>query len=232
MYSKVYNNNNKKMNKFKDFFENYQNKLLIDKWDQYLGVYDRHFKKFIGKKPRILEIGSAGGGSLEMWNYYFDKECDIYGIDINFACLKIPEKLGAENISITIGNQEDRDFWKNFLKDKQKFDIIIDDGGHTMKQQIVTFQEVYDHISDDGVFLCEDLHTSYYPNFGGGLNNPKSFIEFSKKLIDGLHSYYYHGDNTFRKITDSIHYYDSVIVIEKKFNPERPNRIIKKGSLQ
>lgn len=219
------------MNKCKEFFENYENKLQIDKWSQYLDVYDRHFKKFIGKKPKILEIGCASGGSLEMWNYYFDGKCTIYGIDINNKCLEIPKKLKADNINISIGDQGNTNFWKDFLRDKSKFDIVIDDGGHTMKQQIVTFEQVYNHITDDGVFVCEDLHTSYYRNFGGGLKRPGSFIEMSKKLIDMLHCYYFNGDNKFRTTTDSIHYYDSIIVIEKKFNPSRPERLVKKGIL-
>ena len=34
-----------------------------------------------------------------------------------------------------------------------------------MRQQIVTFEEMFDFIKDDGVYLCEDLHKSY-----GGYN--------------------------------------------------------------
>tara|TARA_Y200000002_G_scaffold370219_1_gene365438 strand:+ start:899 stop:1249 length:351 start_codon:yes stop_codon:yes gene_type:complete len=38
-------------------------------------------KQFIGKNPNALEIGIIHGGSIEMWNYYFDNKCYIYGID-------------------------------------------------------------------------------------------------------------------------------------------------------
>jgi hypothetical protein len=47
-------------------------------------------------------------------------------------------------------------------------DILIDDGGHTMKQQIVTFEVLFDHVKQDGVYLVEDLHPSYWKEFGGG----------------------------------------------------------------
>lgn len=219
------------MNRCREFFENYPNKLQVDKWIHYLDIYDRHFKKFVGKKPRILEIGVQKGGSLEMWNYYFNGECEIFGIDIEEQCREIPEKLQATNISVEIGDQADRLFWINFLKDKEKFDIVIDDGGHTMVQQIVTFNEIYNHISEDGVFLCEDLHTSYLPQWGGGLRKQGTFIEFSKNFVDLIHADHYGIDRSFKAITNSIHYYDSVIVLEKKKNPDRPLREIKRGSM-
>lgn len=101
-----------------------------------------------------------------------------------------------------------------------KLDILIDDGGHTINQQIVTFEELYDHINDDGIYLCEDLHTSYWRNYGGGFNNPNSFIEYSKKLIDSINAWHSqdprHIVDYFKKNTYAMHYYDSALVVEKK----------------
>jgi len=66
------------MNKLEKFFYGEDNKILcIHKWHHYFKIYDRHFKKFIDKNPIILEIGSSPGGSLEMWNNYFDEKCTI-----------------------------------------------------------------------------------------------------------------------------------------------------------
>lgn len=216
------------MNKIEDYFWNWDKKVKVQKWHHYFKIYDRHFHKFIGKNPTILEIGVLNGGSLEMWNHYFDKNCQIYGVDVNPECLNIPSKLQTTNVQVDIGDQADRGFWKNYLKDKPKFDIIIEDGGHYMQQQIVTYEELYHHVSDDGVYLCEDLHTSYWNELGGGLNNPNSFIEYSKKFIDMLHVYHIRDNNIqneykpFRKITNSVTYYDSVIVLEKTVDEEAP----------
>jgi len=220
----------KEMNKFEDYFFNKEKKCRIHKWHHYFKIYDRHFNKFIGKNPNILEIGVSEGGSLEMWNYYFDNNCKIYGVDINENCLKVPELLQTKNINVTIGNQEDRKFWKDYLKDKPKFDIIIEDGGHTMNQQIITYEELYDNISDNGVYLCEDLHTSYWNEYVGGLNKKDSFIEYSKNFIDMINFYHIRDDlfdrknifEKFRQSTNSIHYYDSVIVLEKNNDLELP----------
>jgi hypothetical protein len=221
------------MNKLEDYFWNRDKKCKVYKWHHYFKIYERHFNRFIGKNPIILEIGVADGGSLEMWNYYFDNECKIYGIDIDPKCLGIPKKLGDTNIDIEIGDQESREFWREYLKDKPKFDIIIEDGGHGMKQQIVTYEELYDSVSDNGVYLCEDTHTSYCKEWIG--QSPITFIEYSKKFIDMIHFHHIRDCKSevkdkyekFRKQTESIHYYDSIIVLEKNVDLEKPDASVR-----
>ena len=89
-----------------------------------------------------------------------------------------------------------------------------------MRQQIVSYEELFEHIKEDGVYLCEDLHTSYWLNWGGGYKRRNTFIEYSKCFIDYLNAYHSTQNtlkvNSFTKSVDSIHYYDSVIVIEKR----------------
>jgi hypothetical protein len=224
------------MNKLEEYFWNGNKQLAVHKWHHYFKIYDRHFNKFIGKNPTILEIGVSYGGSLEMWNHYFDNKCTIYGIDINSDCLNISNKLQTTNINITIGNQESREFWREYLKDKPKFDIIIDDGGHTMNQQIISYEELYGHVSDNGgIYLCEDVCTNYWEEYGGGLNKSTTFIEYSKSFIDMI-NFYHIRDNlsnktqlyeSFRKHTNSIHYYDSIIVLEKNIDLEVPRHSVR-----
>ena len=224
------------MNKLQEFFHNKKNKLLAYKWQHYFDIYDRHFSKFIGKNPVIVEIGVYEGGSLEMWNYYFDGQCSIYGIDINPNCAIVPEKLNASNIHVWIGDQGNANFLEELGKKIPPIDILIDDGGHFMNQQILTFEYLYKYIKDDGIYLCEDLHTSYMPNYGGGYKNKNSFIEYTKNFIDYINTYYLtdndkiHQNIQFRKSTDSIHYYDSVIVLEKKSTTVPPTAIFYTGN--
>jgi hypothetical protein len=92
---------------------------------------------------------------------------------------------------------------------------------------------VYGHVSDNGVYLCEDLHTSYWTEWGGSLNKPGTFIEYSKNFIDMINFHHIKDDlkekkalyEKFRKTTNSITYYDSVIVLEKKLN-EPPDKSV------
>ena len=90
--------------------------------------------KFRGKKITFVEIGVLSGGSLFMWKDYFGKDARIIGVELNPDAKKF-EKEGFE---IFIGNQSDENFWKDFFDKVGEVDIVLDDGGHTNFQQIVT----------------------------------------------------------------------------------------------
>ncbi len=206
------------MNDLEKYFRNNTDRL-IHKWTHYFDVYDRHFKRFRDKEIVILEIGVSQGGSLQMWKDYFGKNAKIYGIDIHEKCKDLEE----ENIKIFIGSQSDRKFLRSVKESIPRIDIIIDDGGHTMKQQRVSYEELFDHVKDDGVYLCEDLMTSYWLKYGGGHKRRKTFIEYSKNFIDSLNAHHSQQNSlkvsSFTKSVDSIHYYDGIVVIEKKKRP-------------
>lgn len=195
------------------FFLEPHNKMT--KWSHYFEVYHRHFERFRNRQVTVLEIGVWGGGSLQMWKKYFGSQCHIIGIDIMEECRDYEE----EQIKIYIGSQEDKEFLQRVKKDLVQVDIIIDDGGHTMNQQIVTFEELFPILADGGVYLCEDMHTSYWPDFKGGYKNPHSFAEYSKNFVDGLNARYSLSadlqPDSLTKTLRSIHYYDSMIVLEK-----------------
>jgi len=205
------------MNDLKKYFDS-NNKHLIHKWNHYFDIYDKHFSKFRGEKITLLEIGVSHGGSLQMWKDYFGENVKIYGVDINPQCKALEEN----QIEIFIGSQEDRKFLRNLKSLIPKIDILIDDGGHTMRQQIITFQELYSHVNiNGGIYLCEDLHTSYWEEFGGGYKKFDSFIEYSKNFIDSINAWHSKEKHIFSvdditKSTYSLHYYDSILVMEKK----------------
>lgn len=208
------------MKRLEDWFYNHPHKMKCYKWIHYFQIYEKHFSRFLNQeKVRVLEIGVYNGGSLEMWDYYFDN-ADIVGVDINEDCLKLQDNF-SENVLIEIGNQAKPDFWEAFKSRNKPFDIIIDDGGHMMNQQQTTFDLMYDHVQENGVYLVEDTHTSYWHNFGGGLKRAHTFIENSKDLIDSLHVHHYKENRKedelidFHSKTKSITFYDSVVVFEK-----------------
>lgn len=147
----------------------------------------------------------------------FGDKVQIYAIDINPEC----EKFKENNITIFIGSQSDPEFLKQLMKIMPPLDIIIDDGGHIMEQQKVSFKHLYDKVKDGGIYLVEDTHTSYWYEFHGGLKNPDSFIEYSKNLIDALYNEHVQDKlkvtiNDITQNINSISFYDSIIVFEKK----------------
>lgn len=202
------------MNKLREYFlSNDGNKM--SKWSHYFDVYDFFLKSRKDTVVNLLEIGVNNGGSLFMWRDYFDNQSSIYGIDINPNC-KILEK---EGFNIFIGSQSDAIFLNRFINNSPKFDIIIDDGGHTMEQQLMSFDLLFPHLKDDGLYVIEDTHTSYWKEFGGGLNSRNSFIQFSKNLVDQIHWFHIPKKKKlnfkYSRSILSIHFYDSMIVIQK-----------------
>ena len=202
------------MNDLEVYFKN-NNRRLIHKYLHYFDVYDRHFSRFRGQEITILEIGVSQGGSLQMWRNYFGPRAKIYAIDIDPRCKSMEE----ENIQIFIGSQSDRNFLREIVKTIPEVDILIDDGGHTMKQQIISFEELFGHIKQNGVYLCEDCHTSYWWDYGGGYKRRGSYIEYTKNWIDHINAF--HSKSNRLKVNDftlnvkSLHYYDSIVVVEK-----------------
>ncbi len=183
----------------------------IWKWRHYFSIYHDHFSRFRGRRIRILEIGVYGGGSLDMWRKYFGDECEIIGVDINPEC----KRYARNGVSIHIGNQSDRDFWRHLHKTVGDFDIIIDDGGHKPRLQRPTFEEILRAIKPGGVYLCEDLL---------GTKNP--FVSYLSGFANQLH------DETFnpaQAAVKSVTFYPYVAVVEMLDVPRPPLVAEKRG---
>lgn len=208
------------MNQLEAYFRN-NNDRLIHKWMHYFDIYERHLSRFRGTDVSIVEFGVSQGGSMQMWKDYFGPDCTIYGIDINPHCKELEEG----QVKIIIGDQEDREFLNTLPSIIPRIDILIDDGGHTMRQQINTFEVLFPYVSDSGVYLCEDCHTSYSDSFHGGYKRKGAFVEYSKNFIDYINAWHSETDklkvSDFTRSVDSAHYYDSVVVLEKKIR-QRP----------
>jgi hypothetical protein len=203
-------------NPLAEYFRNNPGRL-IDKWHHYFEIYHRHFAAFRGRSPVVVEIGIFHGGSLEMWRHYFGRGARIVGIDVDPRC----RQFEGDSVSVMIGDQADRNFLAEVRARFPHVDIVIDDGGHTMAQQITSFEELYPHIQPHGVYLCEDLHTSYYPPYGGGYRKDGTFIQYATRLVDQLHAWYSTEPDRFRvdeitRSTHGLHFYDSVLVVEKR----------------
>lgn len=187
----------------------------LHKWGHYFDIYERHFERFRGKSPTMLEIGVAGGGSLGMWRDYFGPGARIVGLDINPQCMKHE----GEQIEVFIGSQDDPKAIEAILSKYPSLDIVLDDGSHRMEHLTATFDLLYPHVQPRGIYMVEDLHTCYWDDYGGGLKREGSFIERAKDLIDALnavHSREAVPITEFTRATDSINIYDSVIVFEKR----------------
>jgi hypothetical protein len=187
-----------------EYFQNHKAGRGIWKWEHYFDAYHRHFAPFVGRKVNVLEIGIYSGGSLDLWRSYFGEQSHIYGVDIEEAC----RAYANEHVTVVIGDQADRGFWKSFRSRVEGIDILIDDGGHTLEQQQITLEEMLPSLRPGGVYLCEDVHGNFH-----------KFASFAAGLVNELNGMNQERASPFQSAIPSIHFYPYLVVIEKHRAP-------------
>lgn len=165
--------------------------LVASKWTSYLDVYDEELGKFRDlSDKRLLEIGIQNGGSLEVWAKFFPFFKSIEGIDVNIDCSRL--EFTDPRIICHIGNQCDPVFLSRISS--RPLDIIVDDGSHKSKDTLTTFVNLFPAVSDEGVYVVEDLVCSYLNYYDGGLDEIRSSISFFKKLADVINFQHWRND--------------------------------------
>jgi len=115
--------------------------------------YDQAFESIKDEKLKILEIGMYFGGSVKLLHDYFENS-EIHCIDV-------------QNIWKN-GNPEDfkrlhRHFFNAYDIDNTirelgtSFDIIIDDGPHTLESQIYFINHMGKLLNEGGMLIVEDV---------------------------------------------------------------------------
>ncbi len=194
-------------------------------YHNYTEIYSRYFAPLKEKPIKFLEIGLDRGASVKLWEEYF-KNADLHFMDITLK--------RAEYFSIRSHyhkcDQENQSDLQHFIEITDgNFDIILDDGGHTMNQQLTSLAALFPHVKSGGMYIIEDLHTSYWPQFGGRGND--TTVNFLKSLVDEINYIgattgqashraippnIAEGLNIYKKDIFSIHFYDSVAIIIKR----------------
>lgn len=113
----------------------------------------------------VLEVGigpipGGNGGSIKLWHDYF-VNAKVYGLDIVNIDVVPDMLLNNDRIIIHASTDAyDEDFLRtNFIDKEIKFDMVLDDGPHTldsMKQFIKLYSQV---LKDDGMLIIEDVQS-------------------------------------------------------------------------
>lgn len=177
------------------------------KWHNYSRVYERYFEPLRYKPLEVLEWGVDKGASIRTWLEYFPM-ATVVGCDF-VDCPPIDDpRYTFVRATITDGVA-----WERL----PSFDIIIDDNGHAGHEAIFAIKVGLTHLKRGGLFIVEDLHTCYDPNFTpGGTVNP---LDFLRGLLDPLNDYGRDqcGDNRKDKTwIDFIHFWKSLVIIGRK----------------
>ena len=145
--------------------------LPADMIHEYGPAYARHIGPLRDRELRVLEIGigctpwmPVEGGSLAFWRSYVP--CvHLTWVDFDGGCV---ERIGSRADAAFQADQSVPADLLRVYSQGGPFDVIVDDGGHTMKQQITTLRTLFPKLPPAGIFVLEDLLTSFFPPSMGG----------------------------------------------------------------
>lgn len=175
------------------------------KYDWYFPFYDDVLKGV--QVERLLEIGCSVR-SLKMWARCFP-QAEIVGLDLTPRGPTNTDDLTTAGVNFVLGDQTD----VKLLESLGAFDVVVDDGGHLMSQQIISWTKLFPRMNSGGRYFIEDLHTSYDPGY---LDMTPTTVDFIKKLFDDLHSRYISPHQEQRWPIAEIRLADSIVAIKRQ----------------
>jgi demethylmacrocin O-methyltransferase len=202
---------------------------MTDKWNYHW--FAQHYEDLLRKDRRkrinLLEIGiggdedpKKGGNSLRMWADYLPN-ARIFGADIFDKSAH-----DRRRIKTFRGSQADPAFLDMLVREIGKIDVIIDDGSHRNEHMLFTFQYLFPHLADGGIYVIEDAQTSYWSEYGGNevdRNDPNTAMGYFKSLVDGLNWEEFRGSyipTYLDQNIKSVAFYHNMIAIRKGDNKE------------
>jgi demethylmacrocin O-methyltransferase len=157
---------------------------------EYTPVYEEIMRSHRSKAISLLEMGVGGyksmrgGESLLMWEAYF-RRGRIYAIDIHDKT-----HLSRRRLKVFQCSQTDRKRLTDLCNEIGPFDFVIDDGSHISSHQIESFRILWPFVKDGGVYVVEDVQTSYWPKYGGGSVGSMTYygscVSFFKNIVDSV----------------------------------------------
>lgn len=204
-----------------------------DKWGRhrYTPHYERHLKHLKKESFTLFEIGiggysraGQGGASLRMWKAYFPS-AQVIGLDIEDKSF-----VNEDRIRAVQGSQVDAQVLRQIAEEAGNLQVVIDDGSHVPEHVIETFKIMFPLLADGGIYVIEDLQTSYWERYGGSTDraDPATSMSMIKALLDGLNYEEYTEPDyqpTYSELhVVAVHAYHNLVFIEKGLNNEEAGR--------
>ena len=150
------------------------NESKSDKRDHgYPEIYAKHLPE---SPKKILEIGIKEGYSAQAWHKIFP-DAKIYGLDI-FIEYDFP--FVADWVQWFKGHQADYHIL-NDIRQHGPFDIIIDDGSHNWRDQLMTFYGLWGCCD---LYVCEDIMLDNFWSQGLPVEDNIKFLNPSAKIYN------------------------------------------------
>ena len=124
-------------------------------------IYNDLFKDIYLDVKTFIEIGVYGGESIKLWRDYFVNS-EIIGFENNLEyCFERLGDTSRERMTFIDGDQSKEEDLIKFSETYSNVDVILDDGSHKMRDQQITFAKLFKMLKSDGIYILEDLHTSF-----------------------------------------------------------------------
>jgi beta-1,4-mannosyl-glycoprotein beta-1,4-N-acetylglucosaminyltransferase len=117
-----------------------------------------HYERALaGRNIRtVLEIGIDRGASLRMWEEFYPTAA-VWGFDIESSRL-----VNEGRIRSCLCNQADPTQLRAAIGTHNLHpDLVVDDGSHVWSHQIATYEALSPYMLPGGIYVVEDLHTSF-----------------------------------------------------------------------
>lgn len=119
----------------------------------YLKIYETYLNSIHFDPITLLELGVLDGASLRMWREWMP-QATIVGLD-----QKPP--ISIDGCVVLQGQQDDPAAIAK-VAEHSPFDVIIDDASHLSSKTISSFELLWPHLAPGGLYVVEDLHSSYW----------------------------------------------------------------------
>lgn len=190
---------------------------------KYHEIYPTYIEKFYQTNGGIIEIGlepQSGNASLSMWLELFPK-MHIYGLDRG-----TPNEFKDRYTILQCDQSDSEQLDKCTDNINHPIYFINDDGSHIPEHQLLTFNKLFPLLEVGGVYIIEDIETSYWTKGGlygyqtrYGKGHEKSIVEIFKQSIDGVNmefSQSSEGQVEHQKEIGSITFAKNCIIITKR----------------
>lgn len=137
-----------------------------------------HFRNY--EKVNLLEIGVDEQNSIHLWLDFFP-EAEITVMDID-------DKNVQSCRFVKLDQSSEKELVKYAKDNNEQHHIIVDDGSHVPEHQMLTLIQLWKTLKPGGVYIIEDIETSYWGNsdiYGYKFNSDE--FNFVQKVINSIH---------------------------------------------
>lgn len=152
----------------------------------YTSSYERLLKPYRFENIKLVEIGIQYGGSALLFHEYLPNAEFIFIDIVNQIHPNILNKMDNKRYSLYFDDAYSDGFVSALSKQHSDgFDILIDDGPHTLESQILCIQKYLPLIKPNGMLIVEDVQSI------DNMNHLKSIIpveiQNGVEMIDTRH---------------------------------------------